>query len=94
MSNPGINTNYPPSQEAEDLRQGSLPKERCESEEAEVEDPEVVLPPGLREFRLSQADAEKLEHLLDDSGHPTHDGKEMPTADASILLKKNRTPNP
>jgi hypothetical protein len=50
----------------------------------DVEDPNVVLPPGLRGFRLSPEDAQTMRRLLDDPAHPTHDGKEMPPADVSV----------
>jgi hypothetical protein len=59
----------------------------------DVEDPNVVLPPGLRGFRLRSEDAQTMQRLLDDPDHPTHEGKEMPTADASVLLKKDRASN-
>jgi hypothetical protein len=94
MARPGTHTNSPPGEDAQRIREATHSEDSCESEQVEVEDPDVILPPGLREFRLSQEDAQKMEHLLDDSGHPTHDGKEMPTADASVLVKKKSALNP
>jgi hypothetical protein len=82
MPKPGTHTSSPPAQDAQELREVTPAENGCESDQAEVEDPDVVLPPGLREFRLSQEDAQRLEQLLDDPEQPTHDGKEMPTADA------------
>ena len=73
MARPRTHTSSPPGEDAQKLREATHPEESCESEQVEVEDPDVILPPGLREFRLSQEDAQKMEHLLDDSGHPTHD---------------------
>lgn len=48
----------------------------------------VPLPVGLCEMRLSVEEAEKLRDILDNPSYPTHAGKEMPIADASVLLKK------
>jgi hypothetical protein len=47
----------------------------------------LALPIGLREMHLTVEEAEKLRQILDDAAHPTHAGKEMPTADASVLKK-------
>ena len=58
--------------------------------DTDVEDASVPLPPGLRDIRLSDQEAAAIKNLLDDLGHPTHTGREMPTADASVLLEKNR----
>ena len=58
--------------------------------DADGEDAFVLLPPSLRDIRLSDQAAAAIKNLLDDAGHPTHTGREMPTADASILLEKNR----
>ena len=58
--------------------------------DADVEDASVPLPPGLRDIRLSKQAATEIKNLLDDAGHPTYTGREMPTADASVLLEKNR----
>jgi hypothetical protein len=65
-----------------------LPVNATDVEDAE--DASVPLPPGLRDIRLSDQEAAAIKNLLDDSGHPTHTGREMPTADASVLLEKNR----
>jgi hypothetical protein len=47
----------------------------------------VTLPVGLREDVLSDEAAAEIQKILDDQTYPTHAGKEMPTADASVLLK-------
>ena len=53
-------------------------------------DTSVPLPPGLQPLRLRDEDAETLRRLLDDPQHPAHAGREMPTADASVLRKPTR----
>ena len=58
--------------------------------EADLEDVSVPLPRGLREIRLSNQAAAAIEQLLDDASYPTYSGREMPTADASVLLEKIR----
>ncbi len=94
MSRPGTHTSSPASEDSQELREATRAADRCQAEQVKVEDPDVILPPGLREFRLSREDAQRLEQLLDDSGIPTRDGKEMPSADASVLLKKKSAVNP
>ena len=66
------------------------PAENGRAEDAGVEDAFVPLPPGLRDIRLSNQAAIELKKLLDDAGHPTYSGQEMPTVDASVLLEKIR----
>ena len=51
----------------------------------ETETPVVALPVGLREIPLTPEAAEEIRRILDDPNHPTHAGKEMPTADVSVL---------
>ncbi len=55
-----------------------------------VEEPSVPLPPGLCDVRLSEEAAQAMRGLLDDEGRSAHGGREMPTADASILRKTAR----
>ncbi len=63
--------------------------------DAELEgDSHVVLPPGLRRFSLNQENAQAMQQLLDDPTQPAHGGQEMPTADAAVLLNKQRLANP
>ena len=64
----------------------SPPEKGC-VEETGVEDT-LVLPPGLCHILLSVEAATKIKSLLDGTTHPTYAGREMPTADASVLLKK------
>ena len=60
-----------------------------QAEEAEVQDDRVKLPLVLREdIPLSVEEAKKMQQILDDPNHPSYVGKEMPTADASVLRKK------
>jgi hypothetical protein len=60
-------------------------------QEAEMHDNQVKLPLALREdLPLSVEAAQKMRQILDDPGHPAHAGKEMPTADMSVLLKKSQ----
>ena len=59
-------------------------------EGAGVEDPFVPLPPGLRDIRLSDQAAAEIKNILDDADHPTHAGREMPTAAPAVLLRKGR----
>ena len=66
------------------------PTENGREEAASVEDAFVPLPPGLRNIRLSKQEAAEIETILDDAGHPTFSGQEMPTADAKVLLEKFR----
>lgn len=66
------------------------PAENGHLEDAGVEDASVPLPPGLRDIRLSNQAAAEIKNILDDEGHPTYSGREMPTADASVLLEKIR----
>jgi hypothetical protein len=54
-----------------------------------VDDPNVILPPVLRDIRLSEEAAAAMKQLLEDAKQPTHSGREMPTADASVLLKNH-----
>ena len=55
---------------------------------AEVTDAGVPLPPGLQAVRLSEKAAQAIQTILDDESHPVSEGREMPTADASVLKKK------
>jgi hypothetical protein len=63
------------------------------AEDADVEDPKVVLPPGLRSFRLSEQNAQMMQQLLDDPQQLGRAGKEMSTADPSVLVNNNRSAN-
>ncbi len=54
-----------------------------------MEDPEVPLPVGLRPMTLTVEAARQIEQLLDDPEQPVHEGREMPSADASALRRKN-----
>ncbi len=47
------------------------------------------LPPGLREITLTVEEATTIQQLLDDPAQPGHKGKEMPSADPSVLRRKN-----
>jgi hypothetical protein len=58
--------------------------------DADVADSSVPLPPGLRDIRLSEQAAAEIKKVVDDPAHPTHTGREMPTADPSALLGKDR----
>lgn len=66
------------------------PTENGHVEDAGVDDDFVPLPPGLRDIRLSNQAATEIKNILDDASHPTYGGREMPTADASVLLEKIR----
>jgi hypothetical protein len=72
------------------LQNPAVPVEVPRAENEGVEDPNVALPAGLRALHLSEEVAAILKQLLDDPKQPTHAGQEMPTADASALLKNNR----
>jgi hypothetical protein len=43
-------------------------------------------PPGLREIRLTEEEAELLRQILDAPNKPTFSGKEMPSADPCVLF--------
>lgn len=49
---------------------------------------EVLLPPALHAMTLTVEGAQKMREVLDDESKPGYQGREMPTADASVLLKK------
>ena len=68
----------------------AVPVEVPQAENKGVEDPNVTLPPGLRDLHLSEEAAAIMKQLLEDPKQPTYGGQEMPTADASALLKNNR----
>ena len=55
-----------------------------------VEDPGNRRTAGLRDLHLSEEAAAIIKQLLEDPKQPTHAGQELPTADASALLKNNR----
>lgn len=59
-------------------------------EEAAINKKALPLPVGLREMHLTIEEAEKIREILDNPSYPTHAGKEMALADASVLLKKDR----
>lgn len=58
------------------------------SDEEMGKEASVPLPPGLQAIRLTQEQAEVIRTLLDEASH-AHEGGEMPTADASVLRKKD-----
>lgn len=55
--------------------------------EADMDNREVLLPPTLR-ATLTVEGAERLRQILEDESKPGAEGKEMPTADPSVLLEK------
>lgn len=65
---------------------GTSPQEK----EACAQECELPLPPGLKEIPLTLEAAQRMRQLIDDPNQPGHAGKEMPTADASILLEKSQ----
>jgi hypothetical protein len=58
------------------------------AKDADVTDAGVPLPPGLQAVRLSEKAAQAIQTIIDDETHPVSEGREMPTADASVLKKK------
>ncbi len=59
------------------------------AEEADTPEACIRLPVALRDdVTLSVEAARKMQQMLDDAEHPAHSGKEMPTADPSVLLDK------
>jgi hypothetical protein len=54
-----------------------------------VAEASVPVPPGLQTVRLSEEAARAIQALLDDEARPGSEGREMPTADASVLLPKD-----
>lgn len=52
-----------------------------------VDEGEVPLPIALRETTLTPEAASEIQRILDDPSHPAHAGREMTSADASILRK-------
>jgi hypothetical protein len=68
----------------------AVPAEPPRAENEAVADPNVTLPPGLRDLPLSEEAAAIMKQLLEDAKQPTNSGQEMPTADASALLKNHR----
>lgn len=60
------------------------------AEDASIDNRPVQLPPALREVPLTAEGAQLMRRLLDDPKQPGAEGREMPTADASVLLRKAR----
>jgi hypothetical protein len=50
---------------------------------------EVKLPPGLRRVRLTLEQAEAIRRVLDDETKLVHAGREIPTADALMLRRRD-----
>ena len=67
-----------------------VPAESGCPKEKNAEDQEVSLPVALRPITLTVDAARKIEQLLDDPEQPAHEGREMPSADASALRRKDR----
>lgn len=59
------------------------------AEDAGVMDAYVPLPPGLQVITLTVEEAQAIRQVLDDETHPAYEGKEMPTADASVFRKNS-----
>lgn len=67
--------------------QSVVPTVDCGREKAT--DACVPAPMGLQALALTAEEAEAIRQILDDPTHPTHEGKEMPTADASVFRRKS-----
>jgi hypothetical protein len=75
------------------LLRNALPAAPCpqKGDETGELDSSGKLPIGLREdLPLTVAGAQKIRQILNDPGHASHGGKEMPTADPSVLVKKTQ----
>lgn len=51
---------------------------------------EIALPPGLRITSLTREEARVIKEIANDPSRPAHEGREMPTVDASFLLNGSR----